>query len=217
VITHIRGKRKPAIEPPRPPAEERPALPHVGGKAVIAIGSSTGGPAALMAILGVLPKKFPLPVVVAQHIAEGFVPGLVAWLQTGCSIKLSAAEDGQDMEPGHVYFAPTGRNLSVDGARLRFSDPEQGQLYIPSADTLFRSVAVTHGRHSVGVILTGMGADGAAGLKVMREAGAPTIAQDEETSTVFGMPRAAAEMGAASVVLPVGAVAEELLRLVDGG
>lgn len=214
VITHVRGRRpQPVTEPEAPSA---PALPHVGGKAVVAIGSSTGGPSALMSLLGGLPADFPLPVVIAQHIADGFIPGLVAWLQTGSRLVISCAADGESMEGGRVYFAPTGRNLEVRGAAMCYATPEPGQLYIPSADTLFRSVALSHGRHAVGVILTGMGADGASGLRAMREAGAATIAQDEETSTVFGMPRAAAEMGSAVAVLPVGAIAGEILRLVDG-
>lgn len=210
VITHVRGKRRP-IEPTVGPSG--PAMPIVGGHAVVAIGSSTGGPSALMTVLGALPADFPLPIVVAQHIADGFVPGLVAWLQTGSALPVTPARDGERMEPGHVYFAPTGLNLAVDGATLRFRTPEPGQLYIPSADTLFRSVAATHGRHAIGVILTGMGADGAAGLKKMRDSGAQTIAQDEETSTVYGMPRAANEMGSACVVLPIGGIAREILGL----
>ncbi|TLM76668.1 MAG: chemotaxis-specific protein-glutamate methyltransferase CheB [Actinobacteria bacterium] len=211
VITHIRGKLRPPEHLPEGPVHA--PMPHVGGSAVVAIGSSTGGPSALMTVLGALPGSFALPVVVAQHIADGFIPGLVAWLQTGCKLRVVPAEDGARMEAGHVYFAPTGLNLEVDGATLRFTAPERGQLYIPSADTLFRSVARTHGRHAIGVILTGMGADGAAGMKMMREAGAHTIAQDEETSTVYGMPRAAKEMGAASTVLPVGAIPAELVAM----
>ncbi len=214
VITHIRGRhgREDAVGAA---ATARP-LPHVGGRAIVAVGSSTGGPSALMSVLGGLPAEFPLPIVVAQHIADGFIPGLVAWLRTGSRLPVVAAEDGQVMKPGHVYFAPTGRNLEVRGSTMHYSDPEPGQLYIPSADTLFRSVARSHGRHSVGVILTGMGADGAYGLKEMRDAGAPTIAQDEETSTVFGMPRVAAEIGAAGAVLPVDRIAAEVASLVTG-
>jgi chemotaxis response regulator CheB len=103
----------------------------------------------------------------------------------------------------------------LDGARLRFERPTAGQLYIPSADTLFRSVAMSLRRRAIGVILTGMGNDGAAGLKAMRDSGATTIAQDEKTSVVYGMPRAAVEMGAASAVLPLAAIGHEVMRLVE--
>jgi two-component system chemotaxis response regulator CheB len=208
VITHIRGRRT---------SPERPALrvpPKVtGGRSIVAIGSSTGGPSALMTILRPLPARFPLPIVIAQHIAEGFIPGLVDWLNDACAITIEAAEDGHALKPGTAYFAPTGRNLKVSGGAVHFAAPEKGQLYIPSADTLLASVADTHGAHGIGVLLTGMGADGAVGLKAMRDAGAATIAQDEETSTVFGMPKSAIELGAAEKVLAVQNVAGEVLRL----
>lgn len=212
VITHIAGRHT---------AESRGQAPqdHVSAGvhdfALVAMGSSTGGPSALMSILSVLPPDFPLPIVIAQHIAEGFVPGLVEWLRTGCRISVRAAEDGANVLPSVAYLAPTGRNLVLDGARLRFEKPTAGQLYIPSADTLFRSVAHSLRRRAIGVILTGMGNDGAAGLKIMRDSGATTIAQDEKTSVVYGMPRAAVEMGAASAVLPLAAIGHEVMRLVE--
>ncbi len=211
VITHIKGKR--AV---RSAEEARAATDVRGGRtALVAIGSSTGGPSALLNVLGRLPADFPVPLVVAQHIADGFVPGLVSWLDSGCKLKIAAAEDGANVEPGVAYFAPTGLNLAMDGATMRFREPSAGQLYIPSADTLFETTARAFGRTAVGVILTGMGADGAMGLKSMRDAGAFTIAQDEATSTVYGMPRAAAEVGAAEVVLPVHEIAEKLERVVS--
>lgn len=209
VITHIKGKR-----PDREgvPVQHADTPRHVG-PALIAIGSSTGGPSALLNVLGRLPVDLPVPVVIAQHIAEGFIPGLVNWLDSGCKLKIAAAADGAQAEPGIAYFAPTGLNLVMDGTTMRFAEPQAGQLYIPSADTLFFSVAKGLGRAALGVILTGMGADGALGLKAMRDAGAVTIAQDEATSTVWGMPRVAAESGAACAVLPVHAIAEEIERI----
>ncbi|MCE5190517.1 MAG: chemotaxis-specific protein-glutamate methyltransferase CheB [Actinomycetia bacterium] len=208
VITHIRGRRT------VPARRDRHAVtPVPEGRSIVAIGSSTGGPSALMSVLKPLPSDFTLPIVIAQHIAEGFIPGLVSWLNEACAISVRAATDGGTLERGVAYFAPTGMNLTVDGTRLMFSMPEKGQLYIPSADTLFASVARTHRARGIGVLLTGMGADGAVGLKAMHDSGAATIAQDEETSTVFGMPRAAIELHAASVVLAVQDVAAEMLRL----
>lgn len=206
VITHIKGRRTPRAV----------TVPQASGptkRAIIAIGSSTGGPSALLEVLGRLPQSLPVPIVVAQHIAEGFVPGLVSWLDSGCRIKVVAAQDGQVIEPGVAYFAPTGQNMVVDGSSVRFQRPAPHQLYIPSADTLFESVARSFGRRAIGILLTGMGADGAEGLKLVRNAGGATIVQDEKTSTVFGMPKAAIEAGAAEQVLPVGSIAEAIERL----
>lgn len=209
VITHIRGRR------------DRPDLPvpdrlSPTGRNFVAIGSSTGGPSALLNILGRLPAELPAPIVIAQHIADGFIPGLVSWLDAACKIKVAAAEEGVRPEKGVAYFAPTGMNLVMDGSTMRFATPGASQLYIPSADSLFASVAKSHGKRAVGVILTGMGADGAEGLKLMRNAGAATIAQDEKSCTVFGMPRAAIEIGAAEQVLPIHGIAEAIEALLVG-
>ncbi len=208
VITHIRGRH-------RRPGEVVP-LPGAGpaARSIIAIGASTGGPSALLSVLGRFPVDLPVPVVVAQHIADGFVPGLVSWLDSGCKISIVEAAEGQRIEPGRVYFAPTGSNMVVEREHLRFLQPGTGQLYIPSADTLFDSVARGHGRRAVGVILTGMGADGAEGLKLMRNAGAATIAQDEASCTVFGMPKAAIEIGAAEKIVALNDMAEAIESLV---
>jgi two-component system chemotaxis response regulator CheB len=210
VITHVRGRRAPRHEHA---AAHGTTSSHRGRVGLVAIGSSTGGPSALLSVLGRLPKDFPVPVVVAQHIADGFVPGLVSWLDAGCKIKVAAAEDGGTIEPGRAYFAPTGSNMEVDGMVTRFTRPLVSQLYVPSADTLFESVALSFANRAVGVLLTGMGADGARGLKSMRDRGAPTIAQDEATSTVFGMPKAAVDIGAAASVLPVNEIAAQIERL----
>lgn len=210
VITHIRGRRG---------SKHRPETAHIRPAAVakriqlVAIGSSTGGPSALLNVLGRLPADFRLPIVIAQHIAEGFVPGLANWLDAGCKINVVPAEDGKAVVPGTAYLAATGANLEIDGMTTRFTVPKSGQLYIPSADTLFESAARSYGRHAVGVLLTGMGADGAAGLKRMHDTGAPTICQDEATSTVWGMPKAAIDAGAADVVLPVHEIGPEIERI----
>lgn len=207
VITHIRGRRD----------HREVTLPgHAAAtsRSLVAIGSSTGGPSALLGILGRLPAELPVPIVIAQHIADGFIPGLVGWLDAACKIKVVAAEPGMRPENGHAYFAPTGMNMVMEGSSIGFAKPGASQLYIPSADTLFASVASSHGKRAVGVILTGMGADGAEGLKLMRNAGAATIAQDEKTCTVFGMPKAAIEIGAAEKVLPIHAIAEAIEQLV---
>ncbi len=211
VITHIAGRRV------RVPASGAPvARADKPGRSLVAIGSSTGGPSALLEILGRLPDDFPVPIVIAQHIADGFVPGLVAWLDSGCKMSIRAAEDGEQAREGVAYLAPTGTNLEMDGFVMRFCEPGAGQLYIPSADNLFDSVARSFGGRAVGIILTGMGADGANGLKRMRESGAATVGQNEATSTVYGMPKAAVERGAVATVLPVHDIAGHVQRLLAG-
>lgn len=213
VITHIRGRRAP-IHGPAPvqvPAHERSRAVRI-----VAIGSSTGGPTALLAVLARLPEDFPVPVVIAQHIAEGFVPGLASWLDSGSQIKVVAAADGDVMQPGVAYMATTGSNMEVDGMTLRFTAPKAGQLYIPSADTLFESVAVSYHDRAIGVLLTGMGADGAMGLKTLYDRGTKTICQDEATSTVWGMPKAAIDLGAAGSILPVHEIAAEINAIMAG-
>ncbi|MHB1136586.1 MAG: chemotaxis-specific protein-glutamate methyltransferase CheB [Coriobacteriia bacterium] len=213
VITHIRGRRSPqhGAVPIEPPASTRSRAVRL-----IAIGSSTGGPTALLNVLARLPEDLPVPVVIAQHIAEGFVPGLASWLDSGSKIKVVAAADGDVMHPGVAYMANTGSNMEVDGMTLRFTAPKPGQLYIPSADTLFQSVAVSYHDRAIGVLLTGMGADGAIGLKALYDRGTHTICQDEATSTVWGMPKAAIDLGAAGAVLPVHEIAGAIAGIMSG-
>lgn len=203
VITHVRGRR------PRERAVTRP-LPirePAAGPRIVAIGSSTGGPSALAKVLAALPVDMPVPVAIAQHIADGFVPGLVGWLDGMCSVRVVMAEKGLVPAAGTVYVSPTGCNLEFAGdGEMQFGKPGPKQLYVPSADSLFGSVARVYGPNALGVILTGMGADGAIGLKSMADAGAVTIAQDEGTSVVYGMPKAAVEAGAVREVLPIGSI-----------
>lgn len=206
VITHVRGRR----------AGRHAAAAHVERRSgfLVAIGASTGGPSALREVLGGLPADTPAPVLVTQHIADGFIPGLVEWLNAACALSVRVAEDGRALEPGVAYFAPTGRDLLTDGGAVRLADPSPGQIHAPSADVLFESVARSCGHDAVGVLLTGMGSDGARGLGALRAAGAATIAQDEATSVVFGMPRSAIEIGAAERVLPLGDIADAVTELV---
>jgi two-component system chemotaxis response regulator CheB len=208
VITHVRGRRDRHGYRAKSPA---------GGSVVrsmVAIGSSTGGPSALLSIFESLPRDFPAPILVAQHIAEGFVPGLVEWLDAACKVRVVQAEAGMVPDAGTVYIAPTGTNMVLSGMTLGLETASAGQLYVPSADTLFESVAHICGESAVGVLLTGMGSDGARGLKRLHDAGAATIAQDEESSTVFGMPRAAIELGAADRIIAVNDVAAAICELV---
>lgn len=180
---------------------------------IVAIVSSTGGPGALSEILGRLPADFPLPVVVVQHIAADFLPSLVKWLDGIAPLSVSIAQPGDQPKPGNVYIAPGQAHLRID-RNLRFClDTKTPGRHIPSGDVLFDSVASAYGAKAVGVVLTGMGDDGAHGLRAMYNAGAFTIAQDESSSAVYGMPREAAAQGTTRAVLPLTDIAGALIDL----
>jgi two-component system chemotaxis response regulator CheB len=181
--------------------EIRLPTPHSQPR-IVAIGASTGGPPVLQTILAALPRNFPIPVLIVQHIAAGFTQGLVEWLAQSSSLSVHIPTHGQSVLPGHVYVAPDGLHMAVgaDGhIQLRTDEPENGLR--PSVACLFRSVAKAYGPSAVGVLLTGMGKDGAWELKLMKEQGAVTIAQDRETSVVHGMPGEAIKIGGATYVL----------------
>lgn len=182
---------------------------------LVAVGASTGGPTALHAVLGGLPRDFPLPVLVVQHMSPGFLAGLVGWLANACALPLQVAQDGQAVQPGQVYFAPDDHHLIVEGrGALRLIDTRPVSHVRPSATVLFESVARLYGRQALGVLLTGMGDDGAAGLKAIHDQGGLTLAQDEATCVVYGMPKVAAELGAVQHVLPLARIAGSLVELV---
>jgi two-component system, chemotaxis family, protein-glutamate methylesterase/glutaminase len=182
----------------------RPPQGGVPPSKVVVIGSSTGGPGALRTILGALPTKFRLPVVCVQHIGSSFQAGLVAWLSAGCTLAIEMAREGELPRPGTVYFPPEGQHLGFDGCG-RFSilqiPPYHGHR--PSVTVTMRSAARTFGRGATGILLTGMGDDGAEGLKEISAAGGTAIVQDEKSCVVFGMPKRAIEIGAAQRVLPL--------------
>ena len=159
---------------------------------VVAIGASTGGPPALSAVLRHLPEDLPAAVVVVQHMAEGFIEGLAHWLDDISALPVSVAVDGQRLQPGAIYLAPAGLNLRlIRSGRIQLLPPDPGQYHVPGVDATFNSVARICRERAVGVLLTGMGRDGASGLLAMRRAGAHTLGQDEESSAVWGMPAAA--------------------------
>jgi two-component system chemotaxis response regulator CheB len=211
VITHVRGRG----------AASTQVLPFLGAAAkagsqgrLLAIGASTGGPAALAKLLAGLPPDLTVGVVIVQHIAEGFVPGLVSWLKTVTMLNVKAAEEGECIKPGTVYIAPTGTHTVVQGGGrlgLLHSPPVDSQR--PAVDVLFESVQQQYGRRAIAVLLTGMGRDGARGLKAIRDVGGKTIAQDETSCVVYGMPRAAAELGAAEQVLSLSEIPMAVVRL----
>jgi two-component system chemotaxis response regulator CheB len=222
VVRHWRPAQRPELPP-------RPALPRPGapGK-IVAVATSTGGPAALQRLLGSLPGDFPVPILVVQHITPGFTPGLVAWLNTVCDLRVKVAEPGEFLAPHTVYLAPDGRHLGV--ARIApLGGPEPASVprpmahiadtapvggFRPSGTYLFESVARAFGAAAVAVILTGMGEDGVVGLRHVRQAGGRIIAQDEKSSVVFGMPAVAIAAGLADEVLALDAIPARLLELV---
>jgi two-component system chemotaxis response regulator CheB len=178
---------------------------------VVGIGASTGGPPVLEAILGGLPADFPVPLLVVQHMAPGFIEGFAKWLDRKLSIAVRLASDGDRMTPG-VWFAPDGAHLTLTHSKRFVLDGETEATHRPSIDVLLESLARSLGAEAVGVVLTGMGKDGAEGAAAIRQAGGLAIAQDEASSVVYGMPRAVAEGGADLVLSPT-AIAATLCGL----
>jgi two-component system chemotaxis response regulator CheB len=184
---------------------------------VVAIGASTGGPQSIHTILRQLPPTFPIPILCVQHISEGFLQGLVDWLSHESPLKVVVAESGMIPMPGMVYFPPERKHLLVDSqGRLALSTSAPVCGHCPSVTVLFESVATYYRRSAIGVLLTGMGRDGADGMKAIAQQGGFTIAQDEATSIVFGMPKEAIALGAAQRVLPLPEIAPSLLERVLG-
>jgi len=203
VIRHPRGLRSTGV----------PTAELAGRADLVAVGASLGGPRALATLLRALPASFPAPVVVVQHIADGFTEGLATWLDSEADLEVRVARDGDSLVAGTVLVAPTGRHMLVGKGRVRLSnDPPVGG-FRPSVNPLFRSAADAFGPRVCGVLLTGMGRDGADGLRTLKQAGGYAIAQDEATSAVFGMARAAIEEGAVDRVLPLDEISPALLEL----
>lgn len=204
-----------AADDSRLPSRRFPRRTGRRGPLIVAVGASTGGPPALATILAELPADLPAAVVVVQHMAEGFVEGLARWLDGVCALPVVVAVDGERLQEGQVYLAPANQNLVVKpGYRIGLEDPPTGQYHVPGVDVTFRTVAQVCGAHAVAALLTGMGRDGAAGLKVLRDIGAFTIGQDESTSVVWGMPAAAQEADAVDVELPLAAISQAIVSAV---
>jgi len=210
VITHPRAKIQPRA---LPVATASPRGNEGGPYRLIAMGASTGGPAAVLQILKGLDPGFPLPILLVLHIGRLFSAGLAEWLDGQSSIRVSTAVDGEPLpERGkaRILLAPPDRHLVIDGNRLRLTEAPERHSCRPSVDVLFESAARTWQERAVGCLLTGMGKDGAEGLLEMKKAGAWTLAQDEDSSVVYGMPLEAARLGAARQILPLAEVAPTL-------
>jgi two-component system, chemotaxis family, protein-glutamate methylesterase/glutaminase len=208
-----RWAKKPQPESPKEKPERRSAAVEL-----VAIGASTGGPNALHRLLAELPKDFPVPILIVQHIAPGFLQGMASWLGQSCDLPAHIATQGERFERGHAYLAPDNFHMGIgQGLRVELSRAVQEYYLRPAVSYLFRSVAAQLGERAVGILLTGMGRDGAEELKKMRDRGAITMAQDEESSVVHGMPGEAIKLGGVDYVLPPEEIGRKLASLVHGG
>lgn len=193
----------------------RPLMNHRGGTVdAFGIVASTGGPPLLAKVLRELPRELPIPVLVAQHISEGFTTGLVRWLSAESALRVKVARAGEACAPGHVYFAPDRHHLEVDDQGLiRLALHTSPLGHVPSGDRLLQSLAIAYGRRCGAMVLTGMGEDGAAGLLDVKRAGGQTFVQDEASCVVFGMPRAALLLGATQTQVSVDSISGMIRQL----
>jgi two-component system chemotaxis response regulator CheB len=203
--------------------EHRPADGHIrrpssGDPAILkmlGIVSSTGGPNALVQLLGALGPNFPLPILLVQHMTSSFIEGFASWLESACPFRVTVVKDGCLPAAGNLHIASAERHLRLDGGRLWLDTGHPISFQRPSGTVLFQSMARDLGPTALGVLLTGMGEDGASGLLDVRRAGGYTIAEDESTAVVYGMPAAAVRMGAVRESLPLPAIAARVLELVS--
>ena len=212
-------RKRRSEQPTSKPAVTTPVAPVTGrlvrkGVNVVAIGVSTGGPPALQAIIPKIPKNFPSGLLVVQHMPPMFTKSLANRLDGLSEVKVKEAEHGEPIVAGCVYIAPGDKHLKVRkwgaNADVKLDDEPSNTLHKPSVDVLMTSIAETYGGASLGVILTGMGSDGANGISQMKQMGAKVIAQDEQTCVVYGMPRAIIEKNLADKVAPLDNIAREI-------
>jgi two-component system chemotaxis response regulator CheB len=201
-------------------AEARSAAPaaHVQGAEVVVIGTSTGGPPALQAIIPKLPTGIATSILVVQHMPVGFTRSLADRLASRSAIPVREAQDGESVSPGVVLIAPAGRHMKVQRrgsvAKIWLDDEPRAALHRPSVDVLMASVAKAYGPRSLGVVLTGMGSDGVEGLRAIRQTGGRTFAESEESCVIYGMPKAAVEAGVVDRSVPLARMADEILAAV---
>ncbi|MCP4217888.1 MAG: chemotaxis-specific protein-glutamate methyltransferase CheB [bacterium] len=227
VIPHIRGKLKKKKNNRTTAADaavvaEIPCIPSMEGSnaqayKLVAIGASTGGPMALEKLLGALPADFPVGIVIVQHIAKGFIESFVEWMGSKLALKVKIARHRDPIVPGTVYMAPDDVQLEIDAENrilLRSELPPWGE-FKPSVNHLFQSAANSLGERAIGIMLTGMGSDGAEGMLEMRQKGAYTIAQDRDTSLIYGMPKAAVDNRSVQTVLPLDRIPAEVCSKIE--
>lgn len=219
VITRMRRRESPtpaASSTPLWKSSSRPSNPAY--QQAFAIASSTGGPQALARLLPCLEADFPAPILLAQHMCDGFVEGMAHWLDRLCKLRVKVAEEGELIQPGCVYVSPSESHLIVTPQhRLALQSRVDGEVYRPSCDHLLASVAQVYGRDAVGIILTGMGRDGAAGIYRIREQGGIGLAQDEPSSVIYGMNHEAIKLGGVHRELPLDAMAGEMQLILKLG
>jgi two-component system, chemotaxis family, protein-glutamate methylesterase/glutaminase len=209
---HLNLPRKPPQAVPLPIREASPST-----LAIVALGISTGGPKALQEILPALPSDLSVPILVVQHTPPGFTAPFVERLNNLCAISICEAAHGEVVRPGVVYFAPAGSHMTVDRPTnsrivICLSNKPEDQLHVPSADIMMQSVASAFHSQAMGVIMTGMGSDGAQGMSAIHREGGFTLGQDEPSCTVYGMPRLCAEMGVLDRVVPLSQIPHEILQ-----
>jgi len=192
-------------------------LPFKKGQGVVVIGSSTGGPAALQALLPIFPEHFPLPIVVAQHLPEAFIRSFVERLAKDCQLKVVRAEDGIEINPGVIYMAPGGNDTEIHmniekKAALRVIENTK-EIETPSVNKLMTSAADVYGEHTIGVILTGMGKDGSIGMGEIKKKGGTTLVQDKDTSVIYGMGKEVVDLGLADEILPLDTIVEKISEI----
>ncbi len=192
-----------------------PKTPKATQKQIIAIAGSTGGPSALTKILSNISAEFNCPIVVAQHMADGFVPGFVKWLNKTSKLNAKEGEEGETIVPGKVYLSPTSKNMEIcEGGKIKLSTRKTSGTFKPSCNILLSSVASTYRETSVGIILTGAGNDGVDGIMQIKKNNGTTVAQDEKTSLVFGMAKEAINLEGIDQILPLQEIAPYLNQTV---
>ncbi len=204
--------------PPHPLAPA-PRSSHHAAASIVALGTSTGGPKALQEILPLFPADLPVPVLIVQHMPRGFTGPFAKRLNGLCKVKVREAEQNDPIEPGVVYIAPAGQHMTVvrrstSRAIVRLATTPEKMLHMPSVDVMMLSAAEVYRSLCMGVILTGMGADGAKGMEAIQREGGVTVGQDEASCTVYGMPRSCAEMGVTQVVVPLLQVPDQILQTI---
>ncbi len=228
VIRHVKGVRKapPGSTPaggvpiasmtpiPSPAPQPAPLMP--GNIGIVCVASSTGGPQVVQKLLAELPADFPAPVAVVQHINAAFADSLVSWLASSSKLKVKLAKDGDLLTPGTVLIAPPDAHLTVMRGRVSVTPGPARDGHVPSGSALLESAAKAYGRRTVGVILTGMGNDGVDGIAAIHAAGGKTLAQNQESAVVFGMPGAAIAKGLVDIVVHGDEVASVLVKLARG-
>lgn len=214
VLTHVRGRLRSGDTAAAPAPAFASAMPrNTARPQVAAIGASTGGPRAVVQVLHGIPSGLSLPLLMVVHIGEPFGRAFADWLDGQTAHRVRLARDGELLDAEAVRLAPPGRHLRLRGRRLLIDDGPERHSCKPSVDVLFESLAQEYGAACAAALLTGMGADGARGLAAIRAAGGITIAQDEATSVVYGMPREAARLDAAQRILPLDAIGPALAAL----